>query len=140
VLEEKLSRFLDGEHLNEMAHTFDTNMNEAFNQMCTWFAPKNKVFAGSGSLHNRIAFAVGINSLGTKVFFQHLFKKMSIPLTDSVAYYLKMKEKTRVTRLAKLKTHDAKINKSQGKRNKLKEETRVARIIERHKRQEGRYI
>jgi hypothetical protein len=48
----------------EMGHTLDTNMNEAFNQICTWFAPKNKVFAGTGSLHNRIAMAVSINSLG----------------------------------------------------------------------------
>jgi hypothetical protein len=42
--------------LIEMAHSLDTNLNKAFNQICTWYAPKNKVFAGSYSLHNRIAF------------------------------------------------------------------------------------
>ena len=49
---------------------------------------KNKVFAGTGSLVNRISLAVGINSLGVEVFFKRLFKKMGIPLTDNVMYYV----------------------------------------------------
>jgi hypothetical protein len=137
ALKEKLARFIDYERLDEMAHTLDTNMNEAFNQICTWFAPKNKVFAGSGSLHNRLAFAVGINSLGFEVFFQRLFKKMGIPMADNVANYLHHKELTRMKRLTKIKTRESKIHKSKRKREILKEQTRIAKI-ERHKR-EGTY-
>jgi hypothetical protein len=43
VLAEKMERFCTQDRLEEMAHTLDTNMNEAYNQICTWFAPKNKV-------------------------------------------------------------------------------------------------
>jgi hypothetical protein len=50
VLSEKLARFITQERLSEMAHPLDTNMNEAFNNICTWFAPKNKVFAGTQAL------------------------------------------------------------------------------------------
>jgi hypothetical protein len=86
VLQEKIARFITHDRLEEMAHTLDTNMNEAFNNICTWFAPKNKVFAGTGSLNTRIAIAVGINSLGVEVFFRRLIKKLGLPLTPNVAY------------------------------------------------------
>jgi hypothetical protein len=135
VLSDKMEHFCTQEHLSEMAHSLDTNMNEAFNQVCTWFAPKNKVFAGSGSLHNRITFAVGINSLGVEPCFKRLFKAVGIPLTDNVAYYLKLKEKNRNKRLAKVKTKDAKLNKNKRKYDKLAENVKIAKM-ELHKRQD----
>jgi ubiquinone/menaquinone biosynthesis C-methylase UbiE len=70
LLANKIERFITKERLDEMAHDLDTNMNEAFNQICTWFAPKNKLFAGSGSLANQIALAVGIHSLGVEMYFR----------------------------------------------------------------------
>jgi hypothetical protein len=137
LLVDKMSRFITQERLNEMAHTLDTNMNEAFNQICTWFAPKNKVYSGTGSLPNRIAFAVGINSVGLEVFFKRLFKMMGITVSSNVAYYLHNKEKTRVKRLAKVKTKDAKLKKNKRKYDKLAEDTLVAKK-EQHRR-EGTY-
>jgi hypothetical protein len=134
LLQDKMTRFCTQERLNEMAHSLDTNMNEAFNQICTWFAPKNKVFAGTGSLHNRIAFAVGINSLGVEAFFKRLFKALGIPLTRNVAYYLELKEKNRAKRLAKVKTREAKLNKNKRKYDKLADNVKVAKM-ELHKRQ-----
>jgi hypothetical protein len=110
-----------------MAHGMDTNVNEAFNQICTWFAPKNKVFAGSGSLHNRLSFAVGINSLGYNEFFTALFQRLGIEMTDNVAHYLRIKENTRVKRLAKIRTKESKLSKSQAKRTKLAGDTRLAK-------------
>jgi hypothetical protein len=47
LLQATMTRFVTKDKLLEMAHTLDTNMNEAFNQICTWFAPKNKAFAGA---------------------------------------------------------------------------------------------
>jgi hypothetical protein len=134
VLQEKMERFCTFERLNEMAHSLDTNKNEAFNQICTWFAPKNKVFAGSCSLSNRIAFAVGINSLGSEVFFKRLLKSLGIPLSNNVAYYLQLKETCRSKRLAKSKTREAKIIKNKRKYDKLAEHTKKAKM-ELHKRQ-----
>jgi hypothetical protein len=133
VLESKMARFVTQERLEEMAHTLDTNMNEAFNQICTWFAPKNKVFAGTGSLHTRIGFAVGINSLGVEVFFKRLFKKLGLPVTNNVSYYLNLKENNRNKRLSKVKTRDAKLNKNKRKIERLKKDTLVAKM-ERRKR------
>jgi hypothetical protein len=127
LLDSTLERFITLPKLKEMAHGLDTNMNEAFNQICTWFSPKNKVFAGSGSLTNRISFAVGINSVGFDAFFQRLFMRMGMTMTPNVAHYLKVKEKKRVTRLAMIRTKDAKLLKNKSKYDKLKEHTDQAK-------------
>jgi hypothetical protein len=140
LLSEKMARFVTKDRLVEMAHSLDTNMNEAFNQICTWFAPKNKVFAGSGSLHNRIAFAVGINSLGVEVFFKRLFKMMGIAITENVAYYLHSKEQTRSKRLAKIRTKEAKVKKNKRKYDKLKDLTADAvKRFDKRQREAGTY-
>ena len=61
------------ERLKDISHGMDANMNEAFNCVCTWFAPKNKLFSGSESPQNRISFAIGVNSVGISVYFTRLF-------------------------------------------------------------------
>jgi hypothetical protein len=127
ILHEKISRFITADKLIEMAHGMDTNVNEAFNQICTWFSPKNKVFAGSGSLNNRLCFAVGINSLGYNEFFTALLLKLGITMTDNVAHYLRVKENTRVKRLAKIKDKASKVARTQSKRDKLQEDSRSAK-------------
>jgi hypothetical protein len=112
-------------------------MNEAFNQICTWFAPKNKVFAGSGSLHNCISLAVGINSLGVEVFFTRLYNKLGIAVTPDVLHYLKVKEKNRVASFTKIRTKEAKLNKNKKKYDDLKKHMVIAKAAM-HKR-EGTY-
>jgi hypothetical protein len=129
LLKGKLESFITVDKLIEMAHGMDTDINEAFNQICTWFAPKNKVFAGSGSLHNRIALAVGINSLGYKGFFTTLFDRLEITVTPNVAHYLRIKENTRVKRLTKIRTKEARLSKSQSKRDKLQADTQRLNFI-----------
>jgi hypothetical protein len=134
LLQSKMERFVTKERLLEMAHGLDTNMNEAFNQICTWLAPKNKVFAGTCSLRNRIALAVIINSIGVELCFKRLLKKLGIAITPNVAYYLHTKEKSRVKRLSTIRTRAAKQKKNKRKYDKLKEATLQAKK-EFHKRQ-----
>jgi hypothetical protein len=137
LLSSKIERFVTLDKLIEMAHGLDTNMNEAFNQICTWFAPKNKVFAGSGSLHNRIALAVGVNSVGVEEFFTRIYHKLGINMDANVLHYLQVKEKNRKKRLAKVRTREAKVNKNKKKTAKLAIDTKKAKV-EYHRR-EGTY-
>jgi hypothetical protein len=121
ILHEKILRFITANKLIEMAHGMDTNVNEAFNQICTWFSPKDKVFAGSGRLDN------SLNSLGYNEFFTGLLMKLGITMTDNVAHYLHVKENTRVKRLAKIKDKASKVAQTQSKRDKLQEDSRTAK-------------
>jgi hypothetical protein len=133
LLAATMARFVTIDKLEEMAHDMDTNMNEGFNNICTWFAPKNKVFAGSGSLNNRIALAVGINSIGVLPFYKKLFRKMGITMTDNVEHYLNFREDARMKQIATGRTTNAKKEKNKNKYLKLQEQTRIAKI-EFHKR------
>ena len=47
-----LARFITIEALEEVGHGGDTQVNESLNQTITWYAPKNKTYAGSVSLLN----------------------------------------------------------------------------------------
>jgi hypothetical protein len=126
--EEKMSRFITMHKLQEMAHDMDTNMNEGFNNICTWFLPKNKVFAGCGFLNNRISFAVCINSIGVLPFYSRLFRKMGITMTDNVRHYLEVKESARMRKIEGGKTQAAKKNRNKAKYEKLKDHTRIAKM------------
>jgi hypothetical protein len=111
-----------------MAHDMDTNMNEGFNNICTWFAPKNKVFAGSASLHHRIAFAVCINSIGVLPFYTKLFRKLGITMTENVEHYLRVRESARIRQIQGGKTQEAKKVRNKNKYIKLQEHTRTAKM------------
>jgi hypothetical protein len=128
LLVKTTNRFFEFDKLNEMAHNLDTNMNEGFNNVCTWFAPKNKVFAGSGSLNNRLAFAVGINSIGLLPFFAELFVRLGIDMTDNVKHYLRVSEGLRIRKQEKEKTNEAKKGKNEAKYIKLREDTIIAKM------------
>jgi hypothetical protein len=127
LLATKCSRYFELEKLTEMAHNLDTNMNEGFNNVCTWFAPKNKVYAGSGSLNNRIAFAVGINSIGLLSFMSNLFDRLGITMTDNIVHYLTVSEGIRMRKLEKEKTNDSKKEKNEAKFAKLRADTIIAK-------------
>jgi hypothetical protein len=133
LLDTILARFVTKDGLKEMAHGLDTNMNEAFNNICTWYAPKNKMICGTGSLHNRISFAVGVNSIGVELYFKRLYEALGITVTANMEHYQKMKEQNRHKRLVKIRTRTAKVNKNKNKYNKLQEYTKIAKM-ELHKR------
>jgi hypothetical protein len=86
----------------------DTQVNKSFNNMASWFAPKNKVYCGSCSLTNRLSIALGINSVGLVKYFWRLYKQLGINLTKNVLHCLQMKERTRSNRLNKIKTKEKK--------------------------------
>ena len=50
---------VEGEKLLSLYHPFDTQINEAMNNAVSRQCPKNKVFAGSGSLQYRVASVAG---------------------------------------------------------------------------------
>jgi hypothetical protein len=111
VLLEKLKRFITLDRLIEVSHGLNTQVNESFNQSATWFAPKNKVFASSMSLTNRLSMALGINSLGVSGYFERLFVALGIVMTEDVRHYITVKERARLKKQRKAKTKDEKKNR-----------------------------
>jgi hypothetical protein len=129
ILQEKVGCYITKERLVKIAHGgMDTNINEAFNNTATWFAPKNKTYCGSVSLQVWLSLAVGINSLGFEVYYQRLLKKLGVTLTEDVSHFLGVEQKKkRGKHLIKIATNAAKKTQNHAKYAALKEDTRIAR-------------
>lgn len=107
-LQDIVGRFITLDRLQEVAHGLDTQVNESFNNTFSWLAPKNKVYCGSQSLHNRLSIGLGINALGTQEYFGRLFKTLGIIMTPNILHFLAVKENKRMRRIAKVKLVESK--------------------------------
>jgi len=126
-LQQLIGRFITIEALKELAHSLDTNANEAFNQTISWMAPKNKVYSMSVSLKIRIGMAIGINTMGLVAYYRLLFDKLNMVMTSDVYHYLQVKDSNRTKRVNKAKTPTAKRGRQRFKFEKLKQHTEDAK-------------
>lgn len=125
-LQSIVARFITLDALKELAHTSDTCANESFNNTMAWLAPKNKVYCGSNSLKNRMSLAIGLKTLGTKDYFELLYKKLGIKVTNDILHYLTVKSKNRDSRVAKTKTTAYKRKRKADEYARLKRDTEDA--------------
>jgi hypothetical protein len=124
---EKINWFITFDRLKEVAHGMDTQVNESFNNTASWFAPKNKVYCGSCSLTNHLSIALEINTLGITEYFRRLFKRLGIHLTRNVKHWLEMKDQTRSSRLARIKTKEMKKDRIKRKHEDLLKDEATAK-------------
>jgi hypothetical protein len=82
-----LADYITMEKLEEIGHGFHTNVNESFNNLVAWIAPKNKVYSGSGSLVARIAIAIGMKLAGFEEFFRRLYQTMGIAVEPGTWHF-----------------------------------------------------
>jgi hypothetical protein len=95
AIHDAIGDYLSLSRLKEVAHNYDTNCNEAINNLIAWIAPKNKYYSGSMSLKTRISFVVGIQSLGFDGFFRELLKRLGVDITPGTNHWLMMHDKAR---------------------------------------------
>ena len=127
VIEAIMEKYITQERLADMAHGMDTNANESFNNTVSWFAPKNKVYCGSRSLWNRVAIAIGIQSLGYEEYYKRLFKKLGIQVTANVLHFLKVKNHQRSKRLRKQLSPEKKLLRNKRKFDKQRADELIAK-------------
>jgi hypothetical protein len=73
-------------------HPYDTQTNEALNQVIATVAPKNVCYSGSISLMSHIAIVIGIHNYGHSYFFDCIFRQLGIMMTTMLARFLNQKE------------------------------------------------
>ena len=124
ILVEVIAPFITMDRLAEIGHGHDTNVNEALNNIISWFAPKNKTYCLSRSLINRVNCAVSINSIGFDSFYKQVFDCLGVDVPQPTVYYIEQRERWRQTRIRKSKTFEHKKKRSQKMHKKLREHTK----------------
>ena len=122
-LKDLLERFVSKDKLLEVGHGMDTQVNESLNNSIAWLAPKNKTYAGSQSLTNRVCIAIGIQSLGSLHYFTRLLEDLGIDITPDVKHYLTLHAETRDYRITKAQDPESKRLRNTAFHAKLKEAT-----------------
>ena len=118
----KLGPYLTLKRLKEVNHLFDTQTNEAINELITQFSEKNRVFASSLSLAGRITFALIVHNTFLKRCLPFFWKKKGF-LTSENNSYLNRK----IIRNTYCKTYKCKpvTKKSRSMEKKLKHKVMI---------------
>lgn len=77
----------------------DTNINDSINIAMSHFAPKNRAFCSTRSLENRVAIAIGTQSLGFLPHFKRLLKALGTEMTTKVLHWLEVTHNRRERQL-----------------------------------------
>jgi hypothetical protein len=122
-----ISCYIEFDRLKEVAHGKDAQVNESFNNVALWLAPKHKKYCGTGSLSNRIAIGIGITLIGLLQYFERLYKELGIDVTPNVLHFIEFKERRHVKRLESIKSSEYKKERMKRKYLQLAEQEKTAR-------------
>jgi hypothetical protein len=70
--------FMDKDKLVQLFHGWDKDAVESFNKLLTRFLPKDRMYCNTIENKARIHVALGLQSVGYKQFYKHLFERTGI--------------------------------------------------------------
>ena len=85
--------YITPERLMESLHPFDTQLNEALNNVIARYAPKNRTYGTTMSLTYRIFMVVGIHNLGHYKFWQEVFDLLDLEMHSDLSADLQRLDK-----------------------------------------------
>ena len=130
-LKESLKKFQKKDNVRECLHVFDTQKNEAVNNMIARVAPKFKHFGTTPALDTRICTVVGSTNMGYKKFYFELIKLLinSEAITNTViATGIRRIDKIKDNNRKRKRTKKNMRDRTHGKESKTKKEIYEARI------------
>ena len=86
---------VEGKKLLSLYHPFDTQINEAMNNAVSRRCPNNKVFAGSGSLHYRVASVAGQQTQEVTKYMNDVYRQCGMVMSKLQESFWRQKEKRR---------------------------------------------
>ena len=97
-LKEVCDRFSTDEKLKQSLHPGHTQMNESFNNMLSYIAPKNVNFSQSNSLSYRFALCIALYNEGFYETWSSVYEKMGRKMRSNFVRYFMKKDKRKVTK------------------------------------------
>ena len=81
------------ELIRESQHPYDTQLNESLNNVISKFAPKNRNYAHSMSLSNRIAIVIGCHNYGNLKFWREVYASLDLSMSADLINNLTVVDK-----------------------------------------------
>ena len=122
--------FISREKMEMLNHNKDTSLNEALNNSVMSFAPKNKCFSGTKSLEARVCIAMGVNIVGHHKFWQLVFDRLGINMTESLNCVLRKKDEFLKYKKLRDQQGKNKLKRTEQVRAKIKEQIKQDQIAE----------
>ena len=88
--------YITPERLLESLHPFDTQLNEALNNVIARYAPKNRTYGTTMSLSYRIFMVVGIHNLGHYQFWIEVFEMLGLEMAPDLVDNLQRLDKRKI--------------------------------------------
>ena len=114
--------YITEHYLQQLAHPYSTQHNEAMNHSVAAFAPKGKTFSKTESLDTRVAIAACIQILGYTEFWRQIFCELSITFDDNLRHFLEKMDMKKQKKRQSAETKDGKTKRSRKRNEKLKDE------------------
>ena len=102
-------------------HPYDTQTNEALNQVIATVTPKSVCYSGSISLFSRIALVIGIHNMGYYNFFTELFQRVGVGMTAILAKFLHAKNERKDRKKVYERRLDIKVKRSKQQKKQIQE-------------------
>ena len=124
-LDEIFEPFFADDKMKKMHHTYgDTQANEAMNVGAMTTAPKNKVYATTMSLENRLSIAFGKQILGWEEYWTRVFDILGIVMTENTRQMLRNRDKRKKYKQEYQASAAAKRRRAKANNEKIAEEIR----------------
>ena len=88
--------YITPERLLESLHPFDTQLNEALNNVIARYAPKNRTYGTTMSLSYRIFMVTGIHNLGHYRFWHEVFVLLGLDMPTDIKENLQRLDKRKI--------------------------------------------
>ena len=92
---EAIAPYTTPERLLESIYPWSTQLNEALNHIVAKYAPKDRTYSTTMSLHNRISIVIGIHNCGHLDFWSEVFSKFKMNLNKDLVNNLSQQDNTK---------------------------------------------
>jgi hypothetical protein len=120
-LKDIFNQYTSVEMMQYCNHPHDMQTNEALNQAIANIAPKSVCYSVLISLYSRIAYVIGIHSMGHYHYFAALFTKLGLAMTSSLAKFLTKKQDRKVSKKVYERRLDVKVAWPKKQKKQLQE-------------------
>ena len=117
---EAYSPYIPRDILYMLYHKWYTKKNEALNKSVASYAPKDRTFSRTQSLHTRVSIAVAVQVCGYFKSWSQILEELNVPMDENFAQQFRIIDTVKYKKNARAATKEGESRRSRKRREKLK--------------------